>query len=1168
MPLNFARLRIAGFKSFVEPTTVEIGPGLSGIVGPNGCGKSNIVEALRWAMGESSAKSMRGGEMEDVIFAGTEARPARNLAEVVISIDNADRSAPPPLSEEPEIEISRRIERGQGSTYKVNGREWRARDLSTLLADAATGAHSSGLVSQGRVGALIAMKPEARRVLLEEAAGITGLHARRHEAELKLRATEANLARLDDVRTTLDTQLAGLKKQSRQASRWKNIAKALHETEALLLGIRHARAELSRAAAEAALREAEGAEAEAASTSAAAATDAAAAAASLPALRSAEVSARETAGEARHAAETIEAELRAAEATLADARRTLQQLLSDFSRETALTADATAAVERLAIEAGTLAEAAAADPARLHSAQAAHAEAARAVAAAEAEAARATEAAADIAAKLAALSAERADAESRLSRLAQAEAELARAQAEAEARLVEGAALDEAKARHDAAQAALAAARETVEQAERATTAARENSAQASRAQNAADARAGKLEAETRALSEVLGGRDNDLWPPLVDAVAVPEGLETALGAALGDALDSTADEAAEKFWRVLPALDAAAPLPAEATPLAALVEAPPALARALAQAGLVDSAMQGRALQPALAPGQVLVTRDGAIFRWDGFSVRAGTPTPAAVRLAQRNRLKALASEFSRARQDAQQARAAHEAAAAAEGAAIVAERAEREARRGAEADLERARGAAQSLAAQATAASGRLAGLTGQAARLAADRSDAEAALSRAQNAAAALPPLDVARGTQAEARSRQAEARSHEGEARALLERARAEAQARAARAASVAREQADWAARAEKSSARLAEIAARRGDAEAALAAATARPPALAEARAAAAETLAAADTARRAAGDALAAAEQHATATARALHDAEVLAATAREQRARGEGGVAAAAATAHETARAIQDRFQVEPRALLDALAEDASPATPDAEAEDAARAKIERLTRERDGMGPVNLAAEQEADAVEARLAELATEREDLTGAIAKLRGAIGTLNREGRERLSARFAEVDAHFRKLFEKLFGGGRAHLALIGSDDPLEAGLEVYASPPGKKLASLALLSGGEQALTALSLIFAVFLCNPAPVCVLDEVDAPLDDANVARFCDMIEAIASETGTRFLVVTHHRITMARMDRLFGVTMQERGVSRLVSVDLHHAERLAGHRAPAGMAMAAE
>lgn len=1166
MPLNFARLKIAGFKSFVEPTTVEIGPGLSGIVGPNGCGKSNIVEALRWAMGESSAKSMRGGEMEDVIFAGTEQRPARNLAEVVISIDNADRSAPPPLSEELEIEISRRIERGQGSTYKVNGREWRARDLSTLLADAATGAHSSGLVSQGRVGALIAMKPEARRVLLEEAAGITGLHARRHEAELKLRATEANLTRLDDVRTTLETQLAGLKKQARQASRWKNIAKALNETEALLLGIRHTRAEFSRASAEAALREAERAEAEAAALSAGAATEAAEAAAALPALRSAEAAAREAAGEARHAAETIEAELRAAEAALAEARRTLEQLLSDFSRETALAADATAAVERLAAEAGTLAAAAAADPAQLDAAEAAHAEAARAVAAAEAEAARATEAAADIAAKLAALSAERADAESRLSRIAGAEAELACAQAEA--RLVEGAALDAAKARHDAAQAALAAARETVEQAERATTAARDNSAEASRAQNAADARAGKLDAETRALSEVLGSRDNDLWPPLVDAVAVPEGLETALGAALGDALDSTADEAAEKFWRVLPALDTAAALPAEATPLATLVEAPPALARALAQAGLVEGAAQGRALQAQLSPGQVLVTRDGAIFRWDGYSVRAGTPTPAAVRLSQRNRLKALAAELSRARHDAQQARAAHEAAAAAEGAAIVAERAARDARRGAEADLERARGAAQSLAAQATAASGRLAGLTGQAARLAADRADAEAALARARGAAEALPPLDTARSTQAEARSRQAEARTREGEARAVLERARAEAQARAARAAAVAREQSDWSARAEKSSTRLAEIAARRGDAEPALEAATGRPPSLLAARAAAAETLATADAARRAAGDALATAEQHATATARTLHDAEAAAASAREQRARGEGAVAAAAATAHETARAIQDRFQVEPQALLDALAEDSSPATPDAEAEEAARGKIERLTRERDGMGPVNLAAEQEADAVETRLAELATEREDLTGAIAKLRGAIGTLNREGRERLSARFAEVDAHFRRLFEKLFGGGKAHLALIGSDDPLEAGLEVYASPPGKKLASLGLLSGGEQALTALSLIFAVFLCNPAPVCVLDEVDAPLDDANVARFCDMIESIAQETGTRFLVVTHHRITMARMDRLFGVTMQERGVSRLVSVDLHHAERLAGHRAPSGMAMAAE
>jgi chromosome segregation protein len=215
----------------------------------------------------------------------------------------------------------------------------------------------------------------------------------------------------------------------------------------------------------------------------------------------------------------------------------------------------------------------------------------------------------------------------------------------------------------------------------------------------------------------------------------------------------------------------------------------------------------------------------------------------------------------------------------------------------------------------------------------------------------------------------------------------------------------------------------------------------------------------------------------------------------------------------------------------------------------------VERLAREREEMGPVNLRAEIEMAEIEAKIARITADRDEIAAAIAKLRGSIGHLNREGRERLREVFDRVDAEFRALFTRLFGGGRAHLALVGSEDPLEAGLEIYAEPPGKKLASLGLLSGGEQALTALALIFAVFRCHPAPVCVLDEVDAPLDDANVERLCDLLDAMAAEAGTRFLMVTHHPLTMARMHRLYGVTMQERGVSRVLSVDLAEATRLA-------------
>ncbi|MDE2516246.1 MAG: AAA family ATPase, partial [Rhodospirillales bacterium] len=241
MPVSFSRLRIAGFKSFAEPVTVDILPGLTGIVGPNGCGKSNVVEALRWAMGESSARALRGGEMEDVIFAGTGARAARNIAEVTLSLADAEGVAPPPFHEQGELEISRRIERGMGSLYRVNGREARARDVQTLFADLASGARASAMVSQGRVAALVNAKPEERRAVLEEAAGITGLHARRHEAELKLRAAEANLTRAEELCGQLETQLAGLKRQARQASRYRNISGAVRAAEQELLAIQRAR---------------------------------------------------------------------------------------------------------------------------------------------------------------------------------------------------------------------------------------------------------------------------------------------------------------------------------------------------------------------------------------------------------------------------------------------------------------------------------------------------------------------------------------------------------------------------------------------------------------------------------------------------------------------------------------------------------------------------------------------------------------------------------------------------------------------------------------------------------------------------------------------------------------------------------------------------------------
>jgi chromosome segregation protein len=348
---TLARIRIAGFKSFAEATVVEVRPGLTGIVGPNGCGKSNVVEALRWAMGETSAKSLRGGEMDDVIFAGTATRPGRNLAEVTLSLEDAEGLAPPPNHAEPELEIARRINRGEGSAFRVNGKEVRARDVQTMFADIGSGARASAMVSQGRVSTLIQAKPEDRRQVLEEAAGIAGLRARRHEAELKLRQAETNLSRAEDLLGQLDTQRQGLQRQARQANRYRNLSGLVRQAEGEWLAILAARADAAAALAEAQLAEARAAVRAAEAEAERAAIAAFEAEQAIPAPRAAEAAARTALERRRVETEGLEAEERRAREALAAAEARLTQLGRDLAHAEGVLRDADAARERLTQEA-------------------------------------------------------------------------------------------------------------------------------------------------------------------------------------------------------------------------------------------------------------------------------------------------------------------------------------------------------------------------------------------------------------------------------------------------------------------------------------------------------------------------------------------------------------------------------------------------------------------------------------------------------------------------------------------------------------------------------------------------------------------------------------------------------------------------------------------------
>ncbi len=539
MPVHFRRLRIAGFKSFAEAVSVEIHPGLTGIVGPNGCGKSNVVEALRWAMGEQSTRSLRAGEMDDVIFAGTAGRPSRNLAEVTLTLDDTEGAVPPPFHEQAELEIIRRIERGSGSEYRVNGKEVRARDVQTLFADLASGAHASGMVSQGRVGVLVTARPEDRRAVLEEAAGITGLHARRHEAELKLRAAEANLARAEDLRGQLEAQLGALKRQARQASRYRNISGAIRQAEAELLAIQRARADAVRGEAAAALHAAQLAVAAATEAATRAASHATEAAAALPALRESEADARTALERHRVAQEQIAAEEERARAALAEATRRLGQLGQDLAHAEQLRRDSDAAEARLGAEDAALAEADAGYAARAEAAETAVTEAAEAVRLAEGDANRATEAAAEANARVQAIAQQLMQAEQRWRRLEEQFGRLREERDRISAQAIDRAALDAAGTEEATAETALATAREALAAAEQARAATGTALAAARDRVSTADTAQARLAAEAHALAEVLAVKDGERWPPMVDALSVPAGLEAALGAALGEELTS-----------------------------------------------------------------------------------------------------------------------------------------------------------------------------------------------------------------------------------------------------------------------------------------------------------------------------------------------------------------------------------------------------------------------------------------------------------------------------------------------------------------------------------------------------------------------------------------------------------------------------------------------------
>lgn len=1148
--MKLTRLRLTGFKSFVEPTELLIDDGLTGVVGPNGCGKSNLLEALRWVMGESSYKSMRGSGMDDMIFSGTSGRPARNMAEVMLAIDNSDRTGPAAFNSHDEIEVSRRIERDMGSAYRINGADARARDVQTFFADASTGAHSPALVRQGQIGQLISAKPQARRRILEEAAGVSGLHARRHEAELRLKSAESNLVRLDDVIAQIEAQLQSLKRQARQATRFQNVSRDIRRAEATVLFLRYQAAVDVEATHTRDLHAADQAVAVATQDAARTSRLQVDAAQKLPGLR--EHEARAAAAYHRLSVERdqLTTEARAAEQALARLDAQLRQINDDLARERDGLTDISDSIAALDAEEADLKQAEVGSDTARTAAQADVKRLAGALADKEAGVETLAQELADLAAHRAALTQRIEDTTSRADKLTTARDALAREREEIARDANLQAAIAGGSTAVTAARDALRAAEAAAQAAQRtrAHAAAEEERARAPR--TTADQHVSKLEAEAATLADVLRVADGDLWPPLVDSVAVQPGFEAALGAALGDDIAQPTDEAAPVHWYTLPAIDHAHSLPQGAEPLSAYVRGPAALQRRLSHVGLVPQAL-GRRLQAKLAPGQRLVSQQGDLWRWDGFTAAADAPTAAAQRLAQSNRLVELDRDLAAARREAKRLHDMHHRAEAAANAAIADENAARAKWNAAQTALTAAQDRLGQAEKAASAQITRLSAVDDGLARTAADIEETRALLEDVSAQAAALPNEAPQRARLEAMREDVQALRQESSLARAAFDGLAREAEARGRRLTAIAGERHRWQARLATANRQITTLEDRLCVSTDERAEAAQVPAHVEDKTKALMDRLSTTESARQDAADALAMAEAELAEADKTAKAAMAAASEARETQARVDAMREGARAQVAEAARRIDEAFEVAPDGVLAAAGVNADKALPPL---DEVERKLDRYRRERENMGAVNLRAEHESREAQESLDTMLAERADLEQAIGKLRQGIGSLNREGRQRMMASFDKVNANFARLFTRLFGGGAAHLELVESDDPLEAGLEIFARPPGKRLTTLSLLSGGEQALAAMSLIFAVFLTNPAPICVLDEVDAPLDDANVERFCKLLNDMRGETDTRFLIITHHPYTMAHMDRLFGVTMAEPGVSQLVSVDLAGAEAI--------------
>lgn len=1139
--MKFKSVRISGFKSFLEPTEILINDGLTGVVGPNGCGKSNIVEAVKWVMGENSARQMRGDEMDDIIFAGTSERPARNFAEVSIKLDNSERKAPANFNHLEEIEISRKIEREKGSIYRVNSKQVRARDIQLIFADNGTGARSSGIVSQGRIAQIIDATSEDRRIILEEAANIKGLHNRRHEAELKLNGANENLNRLMDIEQTYQDQLIELEKQGRKAARYRSVGDRLRKAEATLFltllntaenefndfkkhldiakeNVNKGQINVSKhtEAKQEILDE-------------------------LPEFKKLETKKITVLQSLNITKIRLEEEKSSAKTTLNNTLNQISQIETDIQREVEIKQDAKKTLLSLFTEEEKL-------KSESTNFLTKKTDALKLVKDLKAKTEEANTKLSTITSEIYSIKSDKSDLEKRISvltdKIKNSEFQISEFNSKEDEQLLKKNNQQLSKLKQilrNKNQNLVSNKQELIKLEEK--------EVKLSDQKSNTDQNFNVINAELNSLSSILGD-DTLNKNSLEKSINNIGNLEKAIGSVLGETLLAPIHSDQNHFlkntyWRNDLKTKFSSELPKGAIPIISEIKKNSILDIALIGVGIVKDEETAYDLQKDLSFGQALTTSKGGLWRWDGFVQPQGVQNSYSERLQQIAKLRSLQNKLPALKKEQK----------------II------------ESKIDENQLGISKCKRDIIELESQISEIIKNSNTLELTNSKLDAKLLSSKvllkehlditkisqkelvglknqlNNSINLPSLladelkirniaDQCRNELADAMASEQQIKTHESfQARNLMQ---------------INNQSENWKKRENEASMRLMSLQDRLKKLKDDQKRLTSLPDDFEKREEDLNKQIDKAVQDKNIASDKLVHTETNLHNIEKLEREAEQKVSSFREEMIKIEASLNLARTKIQNIEARVFEKLRINTDKLLEIVGfNEKNNLNVSIEL---LERTVQRLINERESLGAVNLRAEEEMKEMKEKIETMSSERIDLELAIEKLRTGIFELNKEGRQRLKDSFNDVNKNFKDLFQKLFGGGDAELKLVGSEDPLKAGLEVLASPPGKKMQLLSLLSGGEQALTAISLIFSVFLCNPAPICILDEVDAPLDDTNVGRFCDLLNKIVAETNTYFMVVTHHRLTMAKMDRLFGVTMEQKGISRLVSVNLEEANRI--------------